>query len=604
MSDSTSSLDALEVESNLTSIKGSVDKTITGMDDRNKKLHSSSKKYFQYAQDIKNRLSTLHRYGMALTEKKQEVKNEINIFQEDKNRKLSEMNKEELELQSKIKQLEENVSQIIININNIHESKVNYSKQIQKYEKEIIDYDDKLNSSINIVPEEDKSNLKEEISQAQQKIAEMNINMDLINNKIAFKAQLIDKMKKKYSLLEPSKEIVFQLNILKLKNDRIDDEKKEILDNVNLTHESINAKCEALNDIKNQIQAYEKNVKFQKENQQSIQSIKSQIQNENKKIEDSNIKIQQYEEELQNLQQENIKENQENAKLAELSKIMESKKLLLTERSQEYIFYEKELTKVLADVDKAKHLEYTLIQENENIDERINNNQEKVFFNIKEADMFYKNKLLQQLSDTETSIKCMENEIENMEMRLNVLEAEKLRLTKKIAYTNKTISKLQSEETILKSKNDENQDEQTKSKIKKASQKSKSNHILKIKINNLRYIIANKKDNIKIKNSNIEQMLFRILKPNQETLYNTSNSNILNEHILEPLVPFLNNRAVDANAIFEAAKFSTKLFNQQKNEWSSINQNDIREHLKAWEDILYKITPIFDQIYLRALLRS
>ena len=99
-------------------------------------------------------------------------------------------------------------------------------------------------------------------------------------------------------------------------------------------------------------------------------------------------------------------------------------------------------------------------------------------------------------------------------------------------------------------------------------------------------------------------MLFRILKPNQETLYNTSNSNILNEHILEPLVPFLNNRAVDANAIFEAAKFSTKLFNQQKNEWSSINQNDIREHLKAWEDILYKITPIFDQIYLRALLRS
>lgn len=573
-----------EMTNHLSSIQNSVDTTIQDLGSRNKLVRTSSNIFSKASNDLKDRLKTLQEYSSALCLKKKEIKNQIELFYNDNNKLLKEIKESKTSIEKQIEALEEKSTQFFNQIAQNQKMKDEISNQIMLFDKEEENLDKKSIECQEILSKPVLLNKNDAIIDS---IQETQKSLEQIEEQIQKKLNSINEIQNHIQLNQT----------LKTVNEKFIQTQEDIClvqEKIEKEKSIFQEKQEQLNLILSQVKENNDGINIFRDNLMQIKTINSEIEQEKEKGSQILKTITPVESELRIIEQEYDVENKKEIELAQEFNEIDEKlnnrdpNLVLIEKKMNEL--EEELRLTLQKKDDLLIIENSLQNEIQTFNQKTLLIKEKISKEITEGAVFYEQKLYKELRALLDENNNMKKSKDELIMMINVLEAEKRRLYKKIVLCTKKTEKYQEKNYQLKKIKSKNKHQKHRLKDLKISIDA-----IQFKVNELICINEHKKEDIQTKKLSIEQTLLKLYRfPSQESI---SKTNILN-----PIVPILDKRGESAKILSKTAYDLKKMYLLQKNIWNDIDQNEITNAFKRWDDTLEKAKPSIEKSLLQAFI--
>ncbi|KAK8838842.1 hypothetical protein M9Y10_032882 [Tritrichomonas musculus] len=589
MNDTNQKENTHEMAMHLSTIQNHVDTTIQDLGNRKNLVRVSSDKSIKVANDLNGRIGTLQKYSSALNLKRKDMQGQIDLFHQKNNEKLNLLKHDQESLENEIESLDQKLVHIS---NQITENKLmidKLSNQIQLYDKEnenldiqSFRYQEILNRP---VPLDRNDDIKDCIQEVQRSLKQ-------IDEKIQFKSNLLHKFQNDIQVLQPITQI--NKSLLKVNERFVQAQEDEYLVNkrIEIEHSISKEKQEKLSLLLSQIKENNDGIDAFRNNFMQIKAIDMEIDREKEKKSQILTSATPIESELRRIEQEYDIEIKKEIKMAHDFNELEEKErnrdpsLILLENKVSEL--NEELRLIIQKKDDLTIIENNLQCKYDSLDQKTLLTKEKLSREITEGRVFHEQKLYKEIRNHSNSNDEMNKKIEELIMMINVFEAERKRLYRKIAIALNKLEKYKEKEMKMKKLKKKNKIER-----KKLNNLQLSIEALQFKINELTCINDHKKEDIQTKKLSIEQTLLKFYLPNQQQSFSKSN-------ILSPILPILSNRGEAAKIISETALYVKKIFLFQQNAWKDIDQDEIKNAFERWDDTLEKIKPSIEKNILQA----
>ena len=556
---------SLEISSNsdfitqnhLSSIQESLNCSLQGIESRNEFLQEGSTKYISISTEMKERARILQTYGVSLQLKQNDLKDAMNAFKEKREQHLNEIRQEEKLIQNQLDKLENQLNQIHCKIKEINENKFFLEGQ--------------MNNDV-----------------VQENIEEFKQNIFNIDNKINISNTNVKQYQSKLRILTPVVDILKSLRSLHQQNQIIVEELSEIDQKSEITNEVIFTKEKKIKTLRTNCKNVEKEIDSYRSDRIAMKNTKLQLQHEKNKVSQFTQELSKIETENRVIEKWYDEQIQIEIKIArslhELDEKIKNRDPHLIELENQVSELEKDYNSLFLKKEELTFIETTLSNDLDTIDQRFLLEKERYFDEIKLAAVHQEQKLFNSLHNDTQSVEKLKNEIEQLLMAINVLEAEKERLVKKIAIANKTLEKYQRKHN----------------KKPKSSRLGQNSETIKLSIETLEFqveqmncVIQHKKEDIQTLKIRFDQALNKLLIPPKPV-------NIVKRKRLDPLIPVLNKRYTVAQILSTSALYMKNIIQNQLDDWKMINDDAIIDTMKRWEHTIEDLDPVIEKNMLRA----
>lgn len=573
-----------EMSAHLSTIQNSVDSTIQGLGNRNQLVRTSSSVFTQASKDLKDRLETLQKYSSSLCLKKKEMKNEIDFFYNNNLKFLNEIKQNKRTVKKQLESLEEKLTEISSKVAQNQQMKDEISNQVLQYnteeenlDKKSVEYQELLSKPI---PVNQNDEIIDSIQETQKSLSQ-------VEEKIQSKSNVIDKYQSYIQAHQSLKNTIEKFA-------KTQEEVCLIQKKIELGKSISQEKQENIKKILSKIKENNDGIETFRNNLDQIKATNAEINQEKAKNTEILKSATPIKSELSLLTQEYDTEVKNEVELAreinEFDENLRNRDPEIIKIEEKMIELEEELRFLLQKKDDLLIIENSLQNEISNFDQKTLLMKEKISKEISEGAVFYEQKLYKELRALLNANDNMNKDMEELLMMINVLEAEKRRLYKKIITYVKKIEKYKEKEFQMK-----------KLKSKSRHLKHKLNDLefsieaTQFKINELICINEHKKEDIQTKKLSIEQTLLKFTTPPPQEYISKSN-------ILNPIVPILNKRGESAKILSKTALYLKNMYLLQKNVWNDIDPNEIQSSFERWDEILEKTKPSIEKNILQAFI--